>query len=167
VVARALVDPWLWAFLAAVGWGACCGIVGTTTLGRRLPFGLAAFVLAEAPRVVLPLPFVVQPRLGVAPPALWVVGGIVLGAALVFGLPVRRIVPLTALMVCDVLWPLGLSLMFGSVLGIALTPVWLLLAWTLTHLEEESLLREYGDAYRALQERVPRLLPRLPALRRR
>jgi Phospholipid methyltransferase len=71
------------------------------------------------------------------------------------------------LMVCDILWPLGLSLIFGSMIGIALTPVWLLMVWVLTQMmvwvltqvEEEALVREYGDAYRDFQERVPRLFP--------
>jgi protein-S-isoprenylcysteine O-methyltransferase Ste14 len=64
-------------------------------------------------------------------------------------------------MVCDIFWPLGLSLIFGSVIGIALTPVWLLAVWVLTQVEEEALVREYGDAYRDFQARVPRLFPRL------
>ena len=67
------------------------------------------------------------------------------------------------LMVCDVFWPLGLSLIFGSIIGIALTPVWLLVVWVLTQVEEEALVREYGGAYRDFQERVPRLFPRLRA----
>jgi protein-S-isoprenylcysteine O-methyltransferase Ste14 len=30
------------------------------------------------------------------------------------------------LMLCDVFWPLGLSLIFGSIIGVPLTPLWLL-----------------------------------------
>jgi protein-S-isoprenylcysteine O-methyltransferase Ste14 len=55
---------------------------------------------------------------------------------------------------------LGLSPIFGSIIGIALTPVWLLVVWLLTQVEEESLVREYGDAYRDFQAQVPRLFPR-------
>jgi len=43
------------------------------------------------------------------------------------------------------------------VIGIALTPVWLLRIWALTQVEEETLVREYGGAYREFQSRVPRL----------
>ena len=64
-----LTDAWFWAFLAAVGWGACFGIVGTRTLGRSLGFGITAFLLAELPRLLLPLPFVSQPRLTLTRPA--------------------------------------------------------------------------------------------------
>jgi protein-S-isoprenylcysteine O-methyltransferase Ste14 len=63
-------------------------------------------------------------------------------------------------MLCDLLWPLGWSLIFASVIGAALTPVWLTLIWALTQVEEESLVREYGQAYRDYQARVPRLFPR-------
>lgn len=106
---------------------------------------------------------------------------IVLAASLFFATPVFRIVPLTApdrreplrtdglysivrhpLMVCDIFWPLGWALIFGSVVGVALTPVWLLVIWVLTEVEEEVLVREYGDAYREYQLRVPRLLPLVP-----
>lgn len=65
------------------------------------------------------------------------------------------------LMLCDIFWPLGLSIIFGSIIGIVLTPAWLLVIWVLTQVEEESLVREYGDAYRDFQARVPRLFPRL------
>ena len=114
------------------------------------------------------------------------VGVAVLVGSLFFATPVLRIVPFTApyrreplrtdglysivrhpLMVCDIFWPLGLSLIFGSIIGIALTPMWLLVIWVLTQVEEESLVREYGDAYRNFQARVPRLFPRLHDSRRR
>jgi hypothetical protein len=39
--------------------------------------------------------------------------------------------------------------------------------WTMTHVEEESLGREYGDAYREFQSRVPRLFPRPSVLGRK
>lgn len=65
------------------------------------------------------------------------------------------------LMVCDIFWPLGLSLMFGSVIGVALTPVWLLVIWVLTEVEAESLVQQYGETYREYQSRVPRFLPLL------
>lgn len=175
-----LADPWFWAFLAAVGWGACFGIVGTQNLGRKLGFGVSAFILAELPRLLLPLPFVSQPRIEPVPVWLSGVGGLILLVSLYFGTPVFQIIPLTApdrseplrtdglyaivrhpLMLCDIFWPLGWSLIFGSVFGILLTFAWLLLIWIFTYVEEDALVREYGDDYRKFQERVPRLFPRL------
>jgi protein-S-isoprenylcysteine O-methyltransferase Ste14 len=107
-------------------------------------------------------------------------GVAVVAGSLFFATPVFRIAPFTAParreplrtdglysvvrhppMVCDIFWPLGLSLIFGSVIGIALTPVWLLAVWVLTQVEEEALVCVYGDAYRDFQARVPRLFPRL------
>jgi protein-S-isoprenylcysteine O-methyltransferase Ste14 len=177
---KLLTDPWFWAFLAAVGWGMGIGVVGTKSLGRRPGFGMLMFLLAEFPRIVLPLPFVAQARITASPILLAIPGGIVLAASLFFGSPVFRIVPLTApdrseplrttglysvvrhpLMVCDIFWPVGWSLIWGSWIGMLLTPLWLLLIWILTHVEEEALVREYGDSYREFQSRIPRLFPRL------
>jgi protein-S-isoprenylcysteine O-methyltransferase Ste14 len=176
-----LSDAWFWAFLAAVGWGLAFVTVGTKRLGSRLDFGIGMFSLAEVPRLLLPLPFVSQPRLGLDPAWHVAAGIIILLGSLVFASPVFRIVPLTApnrheplrmdglyalvrhpLMLCDVFWPLGWSLIFGSIIGMALTPVWLLMVWALTHVEGEALVREYGVIYRTYQARVPRLFPRLP-----
>jgi protein-S-isoprenylcysteine O-methyltransferase Ste14 len=173
-------DPWFWAFLAAIGWALAFGVVGTKSLGRSLGFGIVMFVLAELPRILLPLPFVTQPRIALNPPLLTVAGVIILVGSLYFGTPVFRIVPLTGpdqheplrtdglysivrhpLMLCDIFCPLGWSLIFGSLIGIALTPAWLLIIWALTHIEEESLVHAYGDAYRQFQARVPRLFPRI------
>ncbi len=175
-----LTDPWFWAFLAALGWGLCTGLVGSRTWGRSLHLGVALVLLAEVPRALLPLPFVSQPRIEAGRPVLIAAGAVVMAGSLIFAAPVLRITPFTApaqreplrtdglysvvrhpLMVCDIFWPLGLSLIFGSVIGIALTPVWLVVAWVLTQVEEEALVREYGDAYRGYQARVPRLVPRL------
>jgi protein-S-isoprenylcysteine O-methyltransferase Ste14 len=175
-----LTDPWFWAFVAAIGWGLAFALIGTETLGRRLAFGILVFLLAELPRLLLPLPFVSQPRIDPKPAWLVPAGAFVLAGSLLFAIPVFRIVPLTApdrreplrtdglyaivrhpLMVCDIFWPLGWSLIFGSVIGILLTPVWFAVIWVGTHLEEEALVREYGDAYRRLQARVPRLVPRV------
>jgi len=179
-------DPWFWAFLAAVGWGLAFGLIGTQTLGRSLGFGVTVFILAELPRLLLPLPFVSQPRIDPNVSLLVVAGVAVLVGSLLFAGPVFRIVALTGpdhheplrtdglysivrhpLMVCDIFWPLGWSLMFGSIIGVLLTPAWLLVIWAGTLLEEEALVREYGDAYREYQARVPRLIPRLSLLSRR
>jgi protein-S-isoprenylcysteine O-methyltransferase Ste14 len=42
---------------------------------------------------------------------------------------------------------------------VALTPIWLLIAYFLTELEEKELVNQYGDQYRDYQRRVPRLIP--------
>jgi hypothetical protein len=57
-----VANPWFWAFLAALVWGLCTGLVGSRTLGRNLRLGIVLVLLAEVPRALLPLPFVSQPR---------------------------------------------------------------------------------------------------------
>ena len=173
------VYPWFWGFLAALGWGAGCGaFFDIATLGRKLEFGIGMCIFAEVPRILLPLPLLAQPRIDPNPPLLVWMGVLIVVGSLFFGTPVFRILPLRApdyrdplrtdglysivrhpLMLCDVFWPLGWSLIFGSTIGILLTPVRMLMIWAGTYLEEESLVREYGDAYRQFQSRVPRLFP--------
>ena len=172
-----LTNPWFWAFLAMFGWFLGLLVVGSRTFGSRLAFGTVCLVLAEVPRVLLPLPFVEQPRLE-GDPFLPVLGAIILVGSLFFGTPVFRIRPLTRpdsretlrtdglysivrhpLMVCDSFWPLGWSLLWDSLIGVFLTPVWFVVSYLLTFLEEEKLINEYGEQYRRYQQRVPRIIP--------
>jgi protein-S-isoprenylcysteine O-methyltransferase Ste14 len=176
-----LVSPWFWAFLAAIGWGMGIGLVGTKRLGRKLTFGVIMFILAEVPRILIPMGFIPQPRIMPVPTWLVIVGWIIFAGSFIFAAPVIHIVPLTApdqseplrttglysivrhpLMLCDILWPLGWSLIFGSIIGILLFPAWTLIIWVLTNVEDEALVREYGDVYRDFQSRTPRLFPHLP-----
>jgi len=144
------------------------------------------FIFAEVPRILLPLPFIYQPRLETTTAWLIVLGVIIFAASLFFGTPVYRIKPLTGsdrqnplrtdrlyaiirhpLMLCDIFWLLGWSLIFSSILGIVLTPVWWLIIYVLTFVEDEASVREYGDAYREYHARVPLFIPRLIHNRRR
>jgi protein-S-isoprenylcysteine O-methyltransferase Ste14 len=178
-----LAQPWVWIVLAAVGWAMGFGVVGSKTLGRSLAFGIAMLLMAEVPRIILPLPFVVQPRLGLTALVAIPIGTLILAVGLYFGIPAMRIAPLTApdrrqplrtdglysvvrhpLMLCDILWPLGWSLILRSVIGVILAVAWIPIIWALTSVEERRMLEEYGDAYRDFQVRVPRLVPRLNRL---
>ncbi len=67
-----LIDPWFWAFLAAVGWGLGFGVVGSKKLGDNHRYGIFMLILAELPRLILPLHFVSQPRIEPNPP--WLMG---------------------------------------------------------------------------------------------
>lgn len=149
----------------------------TVHVGKNRLFGAFTVALAEIPRIILPLGFVIQPRFGdnfILP----VVGGIVLVGALAFGTPAFVIRPITGpekeeklritgfyslvrhpIMFCDSFWPLGLSLIFRSIIGAALTVVWFVVAYLLTYLEEEKLVEEYGEQYLRYKEKVPRIIP--------
>jgi protein-S-isoprenylcysteine O-methyltransferase Ste14 len=175
-----LTNPWFWAFLATIGWFMGFGVIGSHTLGNNIGFGITMLILAELPCILLPLSFVNQPRFESS--GLWLIGlGVFIFAiSLGFGTPLFRITPLTRphrknplridglyalirhpFMLCDIIWPLRWSLIFGSVLGTVLTPIWWLVIYILTYVEEEALVQEYGDAYREYQARVPRFIPRL------
>ena len=153
-----LQDPWFWAFVAALGWFQGLVAVASHRFGSRLWFGIICLILVEAPRIILPLGSVNQPRFNMD---LTLPGVILLGVSLFFATPVFRIVPLSKpnsaeplrtdglysivrhpLMLCDGTWPLGWSLIYGSVIGVALTPIWLLIAFFVTELEEKELVNQ-------------------------
>ncbi|NIS80560.1 MAG: hypothetical protein GTO14_10235 [Anaerolineales bacterium] len=62
-------------------------------------------------------------------------------------------------MFCNSIWPLGWSLIWGSVVGAFLTTAWFASAYLLTFLEEEKLLVPYGEDYARYRRAVPRILP--------
>ena len=185
MLTRILTDAWFWAFLAAVGWGICFGIVGARTLGRTFDSGSRPSCLPNFPACCCPsirLPTSPELEPGHAQhggrgypggqPGLWHPGLPDYSPH-----PARPSRPPAhgwavslvrhPLMLCDILWPLGWSLIYASLIGVLLTPLWLLIIWVLTNVEEEALVQEYGDAYRAFQARVPRLFPRLPGFNKK
>jgi protein-S-isoprenylcysteine O-methyltransferase Ste14 len=63
----------------------------------------------------------------------------------------------------EVLWTLGWSVMWGSVLGVAMVVVWWGAVLFHSILEEEHLQDRFGKDYQDYMERVPgRILPGLP-----
>lgn len=170
-------NPFLWAFLAMIGWFLGLLVVGSKTFGKNRLFGIFCIALVEIPRIILPLDFVSQPRFGdgyVLP----VIGCLILAVALTFGSAAFWTKPATRpqkeealrttglysvvrhpIMFCDAFWPLGLSLIFGSIIGTVLVAVWFIIAYLVTFLEEEKLIEEYGDEYLKYRERVPRMIP--------
>ncbi len=44
-------------------------------------------------------------------------------------------------------------------IGALLTPVWFVICWLLSILEEEKLVNEYGEQYKHYQEKTPKLIP--------
>ena len=163
-----------------IGWFLGFFVVGSKTFGKNTLFGIGVVALAEIPRIILPLNFINQPRFGGGSPLL-ILGTIVLIIALIFGSPVFRIKPFTKpqkdeplrttglysvvrhpLYFCDTVWPLGLSLIFRSVIGTVLVIVWFLVAYLFAFFEEEKLIEAYGDEYQEYKRKVKwRLIPYL------
>jgi protein-S-isoprenylcysteine O-methyltransferase Ste14 len=156
-------------------------LVGSARLAKFRSLGFVTVGIFTLGRVVLVLPALPRPRL-VAGDWIWVVGGAIFAAGMAFALPVFTIRPITGpdagvslrtegfyrivrnpLDLSDVLWCLGLAMMFRSEIGIALVPVWWAGLWLLTTIEEESLERKLGQPYIEYSRRIRgRILPGLP-----
>jgi protein-S-isoprenylcysteine O-methyltransferase Ste14 len=173
-----LTDPWFWAFISTFGWFLGPIILGAKIFRNRIIFSIICITLVEIPRIVLPLPFVVQPRFQADSIFATIAGGIILVISLAFGTASFRIRPLTPpnraepfrrdglyaivrhpVMLCDAFWPLGWSLIWNSVTGAFLTLAWFTIAYLITFLEEEKLVQEYGEEYARYQQEVPRIVP--------
>lgn len=176
-----LTDPFFWAFLATFANVAGNAIQGSPVVGRNPIFGFVVVATVTFARVVLVLPFVVQPRFG-GGTLRWAIGIAVIGLALAIMSPLLRIKPLTRPDAAEalhtrgvfgivrhpgylgnVLWGLGWAIAFGSLVGVWLTPFWLAMFWLHALIEEEVLQQKYGDVYRAYMTRVrSRIIPGLP-----
>ena len=112
----------------------------------------------------------------------WIAGGIILAAALAFAVPALSIKWWAApdggmalktggiyglvrnpIYLADVLFSLGFAIVFRSVIGVALVPVWWAGFLFIVLTEEESLERTLGQPYLDYKRRVKgRIIPGLP-----
>lgn len=174
-------DAFAWAAVSLVGLQGATSLFSGHVWSRSRWFVGVMLLLTTVGRAVLPLPFVDQPRLD---PASWhaTAGWMLFGVGIAILLPAMGIrwweppEPRTALRTTgihgvirhpiylgELLWPIGLSLAFGSIVGLALTPVWWLVFLVHALSEEAALERELGQPYRDYQAKVRgRMLPGLP-----
>ena len=176
-----ICNPFFWAMVSMFALIGAMTTLVSSSLGRFPRFNILLVGIFSLGRLMIPLPFVDQPR--------FVMGGwefligfpiFILGLILMAAIfqlrpwpaPDKRVRLVTTgfygivrhpCYLGEVLWSLGLSIMLGSVIGIALVPLW----WTgllfLTVLEEEDLERMIADEYGAYREHVRgRILPGLP-----
>jgi protein-S-isoprenylcysteine O-methyltransferase Ste14 len=176
-----LQDPFFWAFLSMFGLLAGTAAVSGTKLGRYAPLGIIIVMVCDLARIMVVLPLCPQPRFEIGYWN-WVAGGIILAAAVVFAVPTLSIKPWTApdentvlkttgmygivrnpIYVADVLSSLGFAIMFRSIIGIALVPLWWAGFLFLILIEEGSLERALGQPYLDYKQRVKgRIIPGLP-----
>lgn len=174
-------SPFFWAFVSMIGLHGATFAVSGHRIGHSLLYILSVLTLFTTGRVLLVLPFCSQPRLE-SGEWRWLVGGLIVLVALVIAAPalsVRWWRPPAAGMrlrttgiysvvrhpiyLCEVLWPAGWSLMWGSVYGLVLTPVWWLLLLLHAIAEEEQMERVVGTEYAEYKERVRgRIFPGVP-----
>ena len=175
-------QPFFWAFISMLGLALATSLFTKHKYRRSIILVSIALVFTTIGRVVIVLPFCAQPRLELAGWN-WIVGGIVF----IFGLMVS-VGPLFQvkwweapkdgmtlkktgiygfvrhpIYLCEVLWFLGWSIIFQSVYGLALVPVWWFVFWTHTLAEEGELIDILGEDYKNYMKEVKgRIFPGLP-----
>lgn len=174
-------DPFFWAFVGMLGLLVGIAFVSGIKLGQNALLGFSLIVVCDFARILLVLPFCPQPRFEIGIWN-WIIGGIVLAGAMVFGIPALSINWRTApdrkmvlktngiyrvvrnpIYLTDILFSLGFAIMFRSIIGVALIPIWWVAFLSIVLVEEASLERALGQPYLDYKQRVKgRLIPGLP-----
>jgi len=176
-----LTNLFFWAFVGMFGLLVGITLVSGTKLGQNALLGFITIVICDFSRILLVLPFCPQPRFEIGIWN-WIIGGMVLIAAMVFGIPALSINWRTApdskmvlktssiysvvrnpIYLADILFSLGFALMFRSVIGVALIPIWWIAFLAIVLVEETSLERALGQRYLDYKQQVKgRIIPGLP-----
>jgi protein-S-isoprenylcysteine O-methyltransferase Ste14 len=176
-----LTNPFFWAFIGLFGLLIGTAMVSGIKLGQHAILGIAIIMISDCSRIILVLPFCVQPRFEIGQWN-WIIGGIFLAAAMIIGIPAMSIDWRTApkremvlktngiykivrnpIYLTDILFSLGFAIMFRSFIGIALIPVWWVGYLSLILVEKASLERALGQLYLDYKQRVKgRIIPGLP-----
>jgi protein-S-isoprenylcysteine O-methyltransferase Ste14 len=176
-----LTNLFFWAFIGMFGLLVGIAFVSGIRLGQNAFFGLITIMISDLSRIILALPFCPQPRFEVGIWN-WIIGGIFLAIALVFGVPALSIDWHTApdnkmllktngiysivrnpIYLTDILFTLGFAVMFRSIIGIALVPIWWAAYLAIVLVEETSLERALGQRYLDYKQQVKgRIIPGLP-----
>ena len=85
-----LQDPFFLAFVGMFGLLVGTALVSGAKLGRNALLGFAVVMVCDAARIILVLPFCLQPRLEIGVWN-WIAGGIILAVAVVFAVPALSI----------------------------------------------------------------------------
>lgn len=176
-----IFDPFFWAMVSMFALVGASVVVSSSKLGRHPLFGFAIVTLFIVGRVVLVMPPLPQPRFEIMGWHL-ILGGIICAAGLLFCLPALSIRPFTSpdenvrlkttgfygivrnpIYLGEVLFSLGWSIAFRSIIGLTLVPLWWMGLLCLVLIEEQSLERELGQPYLDYKARVRgRIIPGLP-----
>ncbi len=176
-----LTNLFFWAFVGMFGLLVGIALVSGIKLGQNAVFGLITIMICDFSRIILVLPFCPQPRFEIGIWN-WIVGGLVLTSAVIFGAPALSIDWRTApdsqtvlkttriygivrnpIYLADILFSLGFAVMFGSIIGIALIPIWWAAYLAMVLVEETSLERALGQRYLDYKRQVKgRIVPGLP-----
>ncbi len=176
-----LTNPFFWAFVGMFGLVVGIALVSGIKLGQNPLVGFITITICDLSRILLVLPFCPQPRFNVRGWN-WIIGGLIVVVALAFCFPALSINWRTApddkmvlktngiygivrnpIYLADLLFTLGFAVMFRSIIGIALVPIWWLAFLMLVLTEETSLERALGQRYLKYKQSVKgRIIPGLP-----
>ena len=176
-----LQNLFFWAFVGMFGLLVGIAMVSGIKLGQNALLGLTTIMVSDFSRIILVLPFCPQPRFEIGVWS-WIVGGIILALAMVFGVPALSINWRTApdskmtlktngiysvvrnpIYLTDILFSLGFAIMFRSIIGVVLVPIWWAAFLSIVLVEEVSLERVLGQPYQDYKQRVKgRIIPGLP-----
>lgn len=182
-----LGNPFFWAMISMFGLLGAAAVTSSRKMASQPLFFLGSLLLPLFGHTMLVLPFVEQLRFE-SEGWHWVVGGVLLAAALVnevagflparqfrgsearVRLKVRGLYSIVRhpMYVGAIQYALGIAFIYRSVAGVAMLPVWVAAFIFLIAVEEEIMESRLGDTYREYKKLVPgRLLPiSLPARRR-
>jgi protein-S-isoprenylcysteine O-methyltransferase Ste14 len=175
------MNPFFWALFSMLMLMGCTASLLTRRLGMYRAFNVGCVALFALGRFVIPVSCPNQPQFD-AGMAQWVIGGVIFVAGIVFLSAARYINPWPVyderyrlvttgffgfvrhpMYLGELLWTLGWSVMWGSVLGVAMVPVWWGALLFHSILEEEHLEKRFGKEYTDYMERVSgRIIPGLP-----
>jgi protein-S-isoprenylcysteine O-methyltransferase Ste14 len=176
-----LTNLFFWAFVGMFGLVVGIALVSGIRLGHNALLGSLTIMLCDLSRVLLVLPFCPQPRFEIGIWN-WIIGGATLATAVAVCVPALSIDWRTApssrtvlktdgvyrvvrnpIYLADLLFSLGLAVMFRSTVGVALIPVWWLAYLAIVLVEEASLERALGQRYLDYKHQVKgRIIPGLP-----
>ncbi len=170
-----------WAFVGMFGLVVGIALVSGIKLGQNPLFGVITISICDFSRIILVLPFCSQPRFEIGIWN-WFIGGIILVVAVVVCFPALSINWRTApdskmvlkttgiysivrnpIYLADMLFSVGFAVMFRSIIGVALIPIWWSAYLAMVLVEETSLERVLGQRYLDYKQQVKgRILPGLP-----
>lgn len=176
-----LTNLFFWAFMGMFGIVMGITLVSGIKLGQNALFGLITIMICDLSRIILVLPFCSQPRFEIDIWN-WITGGVILAIAGVICIPTLSINWRTApdskmvlkttgiygfvrnpIYLADILFSLGFAVMFRSIIGIALIPLWWIAYLAIVLVEESSLERALGQRYLDYKQQVKgRIIPGLP-----
>jgi protein-S-isoprenylcysteine O-methyltransferase Ste14 len=176
-----LTNLFFWAFLGMFGLLVGIAFLSGIKLGKNAILGTILIMICDFSRIILVLPFCPQPRFEIGIWN-WIIGGLIIIGACFFAIPAMSInwrkapddqmvlktngiygVVRNPIYLADLLFSLGIAVMFGSIIGVALIPIWWIAFLAIVLAEESSLERTLGQRYLDYKQQVKgRIIPGLP-----